>query len=151
MRHMHATRLRFHKIQMPTNHAHSAKAAQTNATPQAIPPKDNVYDDGCLRVEHDSYHVECKGERIDLSRAEFLMFSCLVRSLNRFVQSETIWRAVWGDKKPYNADSIHVIMYRLRRRFAPFGFYLDNKVAVGYRLSFLHSPRVEGATETSAS
>ncbi|MBA3713165.1 MAG: helix-turn-helix domain-containing protein [Pyrinomonadaceae bacterium] len=110
----------------------------------------DIYDDGYLRVEHDNYYVECKGELIDLSRAEFLIFSCLVRSPNCFVQSETIWRAAWRDKKPYNADSLHVIMYRLRRRFAPFGFHLDNKVAVGYRLSFKHTPHVGGATETSA-
>ncbi len=72
--------------------------------------KDNVYDDGCLRVEHDNYHVECKGELVDLPRAEFLMFSCLTRTPNRFALSETIWHYAWGDRRPYNADSIHVIM-----------------------------------------
>lgn len=136
---------------MPTNRVPSAKTARAIVNPQLrqTPPEDSVYDDGCLRVEHDNYYVRCRDEIIDLSRAEFLMFSCLVRSINRFVHSEAIWSAVWGDKKPYNADSLHVIMYRLRRRFAPFDLHFDNKAHVGYRLSFENSLCIEGTAKTS--
>ena len=95
-----------------------------------------MYDDGCLRVEHDNYYVACKGEHVDLPRAEFLMFSRMARTPNRYVESETIWRYAWSDRKPYNAESLHVIMYRLRRTFTPFGLQIDNKTNVGYRLSF---------------
>ncbi len=37
--------------------------------------KANVYDDGLLRVEYDSYYVTLRGEMVRIQRAEF--FGCL--------------------------------------------------------------------------
>lgn len=122
-------------MQMPTNKALPVRAAHTGSRIRRSPSEDDIYDDGCLRVEHDNYYVECKGEIVRLPRTEFLMFSRLARVPDRFVPSEAIWRAAWGDRRAYNADSLHVHMYRLRRRFASFGFHIDNMVGVGYRLS----------------
>jgi DNA-binding response OmpR family regulator len=95
----------------------------------------DVYDDGCLRVEHDNYHVTCKGKALRLTRTEFLLVSHLVRKVERIVQSEELWRNVWGDTKPLNAESLHVFMYRLRQKFEPFGIRVENMINVGYRLS----------------
>ena len=41
----------------------------------------------------------------------------------------------WGERAGFNAESLHVHIYRLRRRLAPFGRHIDTMVSVGYRLS----------------
>ncbi|MCA1614369.1 MAG: helix-turn-helix domain-containing protein [Acidobacteria bacterium] len=94
----------------------------------------DVYDDGCLRVEHNSYYVACQGQHVRLTRSEFLLFSRLVMSMGNLVESEELWRHIRGPHKPYNADSLHVFIYRIRRKFARFGIRLENMVNVGYRL-----------------
>jgi DNA-binding response OmpR family regulator len=50
------------------------------------------------------------------------------------VEAEELWRHVWGDSKPYNAESLHVHVYRLRGKLAPFGVQIETMVNVGYRL-----------------
>ena len=99
-----------------------------------IPPR--VYDDGYLRVEHDSYYVTCGGRRLTLTRAEFLLISRLTYEPERVVPTEELWTHVWGKDKPLNAQSLHVYMYRLRRLLKPFGFRVENMVNVGYCLIF---------------
>lgn len=95
-----------------------------------------IYDDGYLRVEHDSYYVACAGERLRLTRAEFLLISRLTYDPERVVPSEELWTHVWGANKPLNAQSLHVYMYRLRRLLKPFGLRVENMVNVGYSLLF---------------
>jgi DNA-binding response OmpR family regulator len=94
----------------------------------------HVYDDGYLRVEHDNYYVACGGQTIQLPRKEFLIISRLARNIERIVASEEIWQHAWGDKAPFNAESLHVHIYRLRRRLAPYGLHIETMVNVGYRL-----------------
>lgn len=94
----------------------------------------NVYDDGYLRVEHDSYYVACEGKRIALPLKEFLIFSRLARNADRIVTSEDIWRHAWGDA-PLNSLSLRVHIHRLRRTFRPFGLRIESMVGVGYCLS----------------
>ncbi len=95
---------------------------------------EGVYDDGRLRVEHDNFYVCYDGEPRKLRRAEFLLLSRLARSMSRIVRAEELWRHVWGDSKPYNSESLHVHIYRLRGRLAPFGVRIETMVGVGYRL-----------------
>lgn len=100
-----------------------------------------VYDDGFLRVEHQNYFVACAGKTVRLPRAEFLIFSRLVLSSERFVSGEELWRAAWNTRKQFNPVSLHVYMYRLRRRFAPRNVAIETMVGVGYRF-------VPGKSET---
>lgn len=93
-----------------------------------------VYDDGRLRVEHDNYYVSVGGVVLRLPRKEFLIVSRLAREPLRVVASEEIWRHAWGPRAPFNAESLHVHIYRLRRRLAPFGLSIDTMINVGYRL-----------------
>jgi two-component system OmpR family response regulator len=95
----------------------------------------DVYDDGHLRVEHDNYYVCCGGEPLKLRRAEFLLLSRLARGVSRIVKAEELWRYVWGDSKPYNSESLHVHIYRLRGRLARFGVRIETMVGVGYLLT----------------
>ncbi|MEP6924865.1 MAG: helix-turn-helix domain-containing protein, partial [Pyrinomonadaceae bacterium] len=91
-----------------------------------------IYDDGYLRVEHENYYVACNGQNVRLPRAEFLIFSRLVRTPLRFVSAEELWQAAWATRKNFNAVSLHVYVYRLRRKFEPFGLTIETMVNVGY-------------------
>lgn len=97
--------------------------------------KSNVYDDGHLRVEHDNYYVSCGGIVLQLPRKEFLILSRLARNPDRIVSSEEIWLCAWGGTSAFNAESLHVHIYRLRRRLAPFEINIETMVNVGYCLS----------------
>ena len=92
------------------------------------------YDDGYLRVEHDNYHLSCGGSHVKLGRAEFLIASYLARRAERYVAAEAIWHHLWNGRKPLNLDSLHVMIYRLRRRLAPLGVNIETMVNVGYKL-----------------
>lgn len=93
-----------------------------------------VYDDGRLRVEHAAYYVTCGGELLKLRRAEFLLLSRLALGTGRVVEARELWRHTRGAAKPYNAESLHVHVHRLRAKLAPFGVLIETMVGVGYRL-----------------
>jgi DNA-binding response OmpR family regulator len=95
---------------------------------------DDVYDDGYLRVEHQNYYLTCAGHSLYLPRTEFLLISRLVRSIERAVSAEDLWRSAWGDSKPLNSESLHVYIYRLRHKLVPYQVQIDTVVNVGYRL-----------------
>jgi len=94
----------------------------------------DAYDDGHLRIEHDNYYVGLGGRSLKLPRKEFLILSRLARNPERIVPSEEIWLHAWGERAALNAESLHVHIYRLRRRLVPFGLQIETMVNVGYRL-----------------
>ena len=97
--------------------------------------EDNIYDDGFLRVEHESFYVSCGGQPLyHLSRREFLILSRLARGAGRPVTKEQIWAFVWGDEATFNASNFRVHIANLRRKLAPFGLDIIAMVHVGYRL-----------------
>ncbi|HLL13792.1 MAG TPA: helix-turn-helix domain-containing protein [Pyrinomonadaceae bacterium] len=93
-----------------------------------------VYDDGRLRVEHDNYYAACGASALRLPRKEFLILSRLAQNAQRVVSAEDIWRHAWPPPSPLNAESLHVHIYRLRRRLAPFHIHIETMINVGYRL-----------------
>lgn len=97
-------------------------------------PEAETYDDGYLRIEHKNYYVACGGHSIKLPRGEFLLLSRLARCPERSVTADDLWNCVWGNKKPLNHQSLHVYIYRLRSRVAPFGIEIETMIGVGYRL-----------------
>jgi two-component system, OmpR family, alkaline phosphatase synthesis response regulator PhoP len=94
----------------------------------------DVYDDGWLRVEHENYYAACGGAALRLPRTEFLLLSRLARNAERVVRADDLWRYAWGGGKPHNAESLHVHIYRLRAKLAPFRVQIETMVNVGYRL-----------------
>jgi DNA-binding response OmpR family regulator len=94
----------------------------------------DAYDDGRLLVEYDNYYVSCDGQALKFRRAEFLLLSRLAQNVGRVVKAEELWQHVWGHGKLYNADSLHVHVYRVRNKLAPFGVQIETMVNVGYRL-----------------
>ena len=107
----------------------------SQATPQAATAEADIYDDGYLRVEYANYYLACGGHMLKLPLKEFLIISRLVRNIERLVLSEEIWRYAWGTSAPFNAQSLHVHIYRLRQRLAPFGLQIETKICVGYCLT----------------
>lgn len=95
---------------------------------------DDIYDDGYLRIEHKNYYLTCGGRPIHLPRTEFLLISCLARSVDRAVSAEDLWRYARSTDRPFNSESLHVYMYRLRSKLLPSKIRIDTLVNVGYRL-----------------
>ena len=104
----------------------------------------DIFDNGVLRVEHDNYYVSLGGRALKLPRKEFLIISRLARNPERIVASEELWRHAWGARAPFNAESLHVHIYRLRRRLAPHHIQIDTMVNVGYRLLALGAEDAAG-------
>ena len=105
-----------------------------SSMPVALHSSLDFYDDGHLRVEHDNYYVSLGGQQLRLPRKEFLILSRLARNPERIVPSEEIWLRAWGMRADFNAESLHVHIYRLRRRIEPAGLRIETMVNVGYRL-----------------
>ncbi len=57
--------------------------------------------------------------------------------------NKKLWRHAWGGGKPYNAESLHVHVYRLRVKLAPFGVRIETMINVGYR--FVGGPAGDAA------
>jgi two-component system alkaline phosphatase synthesis response regulator PhoP len=93
-----------------------------------------VYDNGRLRVEHDNYYAACGGIALQLPRKEFLILSRLAQNAQRVVSAADIWRHAWPPTAALNAESLHVHIYRLRRRLAPFHIHIETMINVGYRI-----------------
>lgn len=93
-----------------------------------------IYDDGFLRVEHRNYYVACGWKLIKLGRAEFLITSILAQNANRFIKGRDIWYYVWQDERPFNQESLKVVVCNLRHHFAPFGITIETMAKVGYKL-----------------
>lgn len=94
---------------------------------------EEVYDDGRLRVEHRNYYASLDGRMLRLPLKEFLVLSRLARNPERVVPADEIWRHAWGEAVPFNAESLHVHVHRLRRRIEP--FRIEAMTRVGYRLT----------------
>jgi two-component system alkaline phosphatase synthesis response regulator PhoP len=105
-----------------------------NAVVDAARAVEDVYDDGYLRVEHNSYYMACGGEPVRLPRTEFLIVSRLAQTPERIVSAKELWRYAWGNDKPLNTESLHVYIYRLRAKLARYNLRIDTMVNVGYRL-----------------
>lgn len=98
----------------------------------------DAYDDGYLRIEFDNYYVACGNRSLRLPLKEFLILSRLARNPERIVLSEELWNYAWKELTPFNAESLHVHIYRLRRKLTDYGLNIENMVNVGYRLILSH-------------
>jgi two-component system alkaline phosphatase synthesis response regulator PhoP len=94
----------------------------------------DVYDDGFLRIEHDSYYVSCNGTVLFLPRKEFLILSRLARNVDRIVPQQALWEYAWGEHEPLKPATLRVYIYHLRKKLLPFGLSIKRLISVGYRL-----------------
>lgn len=106
--------------------------------PGLMPGESDVYDDGTLRIEHDSYLVTFNGRVLFLPPKEFLILSSLSRSIGRMVESEALWRYAWGQETEFNSRTLRVHICTLRRKIEPMGLNIRHVASVGYCLFWFH-------------
>jgi DNA-binding response OmpR family regulator len=94
----------------------------------------DVYDDGLLRIEHKKFHIELQNNPVRMGRSEFLIVSLMAQNAERYVSPEAMWQHVWEGRKPFNFESLKVIICRLRRRIEPFGMRIETMPNIGYKL-----------------
>lgn len=95
----------------------------------------DAYDDGHLRIEYDSYYIACGGKALNLPRKEFLLISRLSKNPNRIVAAQDLWAYAWAKQRTrFNAESLHVHIYRLRRKLDAHNLKIETMVGVGYML-----------------
>jgi DNA-binding winged helix-turn-helix (wHTH) protein len=58
----------------------------------------------------------------------------MAQNAERYVSAEAMWQHVWQDRKPFNFESLKVIICRLRRRFKPLGIRIETMPNIGYKL-----------------
>ena len=109
---------------------------ETNRKSDLIIADADVYDDGRLRIEHNSYHVDFEGRVLFLPPKEFLILSGLSRAIGRMVQSPMLWRYVWGEEK-FNPATLRVHICTLRRKIMPLGLNIKSVASAGYCLFWI--------------
>jgi two-component system, OmpR family, response regulator len=108
--------------------------AHESLLPEQAGTEYDVYDDGYLRVEHNTYSVLLEGSPLFLSRKEFLILSGLARRFGRILPSDTLWQQVWPTGEPFNSVALRVHVSNLRRKLSPYGLSIKSMVSVGYCL-----------------
>ena len=115
-----------------------SKPNGTNLTRSEVIHVDaDVYDDGCLRIEHNSYYVTFDGRVLFLPPKEFLILSGLSRAIGRLVPSEALWRYVWSEDEEFNPAALRVHISSLRRKIAPLGMNIKSMASKGYCLFWI--------------
>lgn len=99
----------------------------------------DVFDDGCLRVEHNKYYAACDDKPLyNLTAKEFLILSRLVREIGRPVSQPEIWASVWGENQVFDHEAsnlLRVHISTLRRKLSNFGVQILTKPNIGYALT----------------
>jgi DNA-binding response OmpR family regulator len=114
------------------------KLSETNRTRTEVIHADaDVYDDGCLRIEHSSYYVTFDGRVLFLPPKEFLILSGLSRSMGRMVPSEMLWRYAWNGNEEFNPAALRVHICSLRRKIVPLGMNIKSMASIGYCLFWM--------------
>jgi DNA-binding response OmpR family regulator len=111
--------------------------ATNHTRSEVIHPDADVYDDGCLRIEHNSYYVTFNGRVLFLPPKEFLILSGLSRAIGRTVPSETLWRYVWKEDEEFNPAALRVHICSLRRKIVPLGMNIKSMATRGYFLFWI--------------
>jgi DNA-binding response OmpR family regulator len=65
------------------------------------------------------------------TRTEFLIISRLARTPERIATAEDLWQYARGTDKPFNSESLHVYIYRLRNKLMPYKLGIDTMINVG--------------------
>lgn len=94
-------------------------------------PRATVLEVGGLRLEPSSHLVEVDGERVDLSRREFLVLDHLMRRHPAVVTRESLLDDVWGSETVHG-NVVEVYIGYLRRKLGR--DRIETIRGVGYRL-----------------
>lgn len=90
---------------------------------------------GRLRFDVASREVTLGEQALHLTAREFAIIEVLVRNVDRVVHREHLVEAVWGDPEQLTANSLEVLIARIRRKFGGEAVRLETLRGVGYKLS----------------
>jgi DNA-binding response OmpR family regulator len=90
---------------------------------------------GRLRFDLASRKVTLDSQVLHLTAREFAIIEVLVRNVGRIVQREHLVEAVWGDPEQLTANSLEVLIARIRRKFGAEAARLETIRSVGYLLA----------------
>jgi DNA-binding response OmpR family regulator len=88
-----------------------------------------------LYVDSEKHEVTRAGRRIELTRTEFSILECLMRSAGRVVPRSRIIEAVWGDRE-VSENNLDVFIRFLRTKLDPPGMcsLLQTERGIGYSI-----------------
>jgi DNA-binding response OmpR family regulator len=90
---------------------------------------------GLLRFDVARRKVTLDAQPLHLTAREFAIIEVLVRNVDRVVQREHLVEAVWGDPEQLVANSLEVLIARIRRKLGGESARLETVRGVGYLLS----------------
>lgn len=90
---------------------------------------------GTLRFDVATRKVTLEEQPVHLTAREFAIIEVLVRHVGRVVERNHLVEAVWGDPEQLTANSLEVLIARIRRKFGAESARLETVRGVGYLLS----------------
>lgn len=77
-------------------------------------------------------YASISGERLSLTRTEFLILALFVRNRNIFFDRAEIRHEAWEDEKEVSDRAVDTNISRLRKKLGEYGRYLINRRGFGY-------------------
>ena len=95
-----------------------------------------VYEVNGLFIYINQNIVEYHGEKIELSKKEFILLYSLLKNVNKIVSRETLLEVLWNDIDFVDDNTLSVNMTRLRKRLEEIGINdtIETKRGQGYRM-----------------
>ncbi len=117
----------------PKELAARVKAVLRRAAPEAGRSRLEVGDG--LVVDIDTHEVYLKGQKLELTQAEFRLLHLLASRVGWVFSREKILDHLWGDEKNVTDRSVDVHVKHLRDKLGPAGGLIVNVRGVGYKLA----------------
>jgi two-component system, OmpR family, KDP operon response regulator KdpE len=111
-----------------------ARAALRRTSPELM--NRPLYDDGHVSVFAEEQRVVVRGRTVRLSNTEFKLLHYLVENAGQTCSFAQILSNVWGEEYRYNAEYVHVYIWRLRQKLEEDPgkpCYLKTVHSLGYR------------------
>ena len=85
-----------------------------------------------ISINQDAHEVYFKGEKIELTKTEYDLLTCLVESVNKVCTREAILEKVWGYDSEVETNVVDVYIRHLRSKFVSEQPYIETVRGVGY-------------------
>lgn len=98
--------------------------------------RDQIYDDGVLRVNRDTHEILVKGKRVRLAPKEWCLLEYLMEHKNRVMPRQALLRHVWGEAYETDFNILKVCVSNVRRKIqdpARHPRYIHTEREIGYR------------------
>lgn len=103
----------------------------------------NIFDNGVLRIDPDTFTVVYKGKEIRLTRKEFALIQELARNQGKVLSREMLLDRVWGMNYYGDSRTLDVHIRRLRQKIGDPAL-IETLTGIGYRLVVAERMKPEG-------